>query len=194
MFVGIAALGLTPGILGGAGLHADVKFTHDSPGRDDYFYDDVTVEQAEITFGDLVFERRSAWLSIDLALVLAVRRDFALYTGGGYSRERRYRQYFDPTITRGFEGFYWVLDEAESGNRVNALGRSCSALGATSCFTWVRKPDHWERTRGSRSRSPSDRNGYRAPMFEPYRRSQCWLPTWNPIGSDAPESNGAKHS
>jgi len=134
MFVGVAALGLTPDILGGAGLYADVKFTHDSPGGDPYLIDDITVEEAENTFGDLLFEQRSAWLSIDLAVVYAVRRDFAVYAGGGYSREQHYHQYYDDSLTRGLEGFYWVLDEAESGNRVNALGGVFFRVGRYVAF------------------------------------------------------------
>jgi hypothetical protein len=122
IFVGVTALGLTPGLLGGAGLLADVKFTHDSPGRDAYFRDDISVEQAEITFADQLYRERSAWLSVDLAVVYAITGNFAVYAGGGYLKEEHYREYFDDSITRGNEGFYWVLDESASRSRANALG------------------------------------------------------------------------
>jgi hypothetical protein len=122
MFVGITALGLTPGLLGGAGLYADVKFSHDSPGRDPNYRSEISVDVAEITYGDLLFQKKGAWLTIDLAVVYSLNRDFALYAGGGYSREEQYREYYDDQEERGDGGFYWVLDEAASGTRVNALG------------------------------------------------------------------------
>jgi len=122
MFVGVTVLGLTPGLLGGAGLYADVKFTHDSPGRSAYFYNDISVEQAEIEFGDMLFRERSAWFSIDVAAVYAITRDFAVYGGGGYLKEEQYNEYWDDSETRGDSGFYWVLDEEASGTRVNVLG------------------------------------------------------------------------
>ena len=116
------ALGLTPAVLGGAGLYADVKFTHNSPGRDPYYLDDISVEDAEITYGDRLYLNKSTWLIVDLAVVYSLNRDFAVYAGGGYVREERYRQYYDDQRERGNLGFYWVLDEAASGTRVNALG------------------------------------------------------------------------
>ena len=122
IFVGVTVLGLTPGLLGGAGLYADVKFTPDSPASDAYFRDDISVEQAEIEFGDGLFQEQSVWFSIDLAVVYAITRSFAVYAGGGYLKEERYREYFDDSETRGNFGFYWVLDEAASGSRINVLG------------------------------------------------------------------------
>ncbi len=122
MFVGVTVLGLTPGLLGGAGLLADVKLTHNSPGRSDYYRDDISVEQAELEFGDLFFSERSVWFSIDLAVVYAITRSFAAYAGGGYLKKEHYREYFDDSETRGDFGFYWVLDEEASGSRVNVLG------------------------------------------------------------------------
>ena len=121
-YVGFSALVLTPKLLGGAGVYADVKLTGSTPGKDPYFRGDISVEQAEVTNGDLIFDRKSVWVSVNLAFAYAVTRELGLYAGGGYSRERRYREYFDLSQTRGFEGFYWILDEAASGNRVNALG------------------------------------------------------------------------
>ncbi|MFC1639268.1 hypothetical protein ACFL3B_00735 [Gemmatimonadota bacterium] len=120
--VGFSALGLTPKLFGGAGLYADVKFTHKSPADNPYFVDGLSPQEVEATFGDPSFEGESVWFSANLALVYAVTRDLGLYLGGGYSKEQHYREYYDDTQSRGFEGFYWVLDEAASGNRINALG------------------------------------------------------------------------
>jgi hypothetical protein len=122
VFVGISALGITPGILGGAGLYADVKFSHDSPGNRPEYRDDISVETAEITYADQLFEEKSAWLTIDLAVVYSINPDFAVYAGGGYSKKNHYREYFDDQRERGDLGFYWVTDEEASGSRVNALG------------------------------------------------------------------------
>lgn len=122
IFVGITALGLTPALLGGAGLYADVKFSHDSPGDDPYYRDDISVDDAEITYGDQLLREKSTWLTVNFAVVYSLSRDFALYAGGGYLREEHYREYYDDQLERGNLGFYWVLDEAASGTRVNVLG------------------------------------------------------------------------
>jgi len=122
MFVGGTALFLSPEIFGGAGLYADVRLTPSSPGGDPYFRSDISVDQAELAFGDRLFQEKSVWLSVDLAVVYVLAREFAVYAGAGYLRERKYREYFDDSLTRGFDGFYWVLDDAESRTRVNVLG------------------------------------------------------------------------
>ncbi len=120
-FVGFSALGISPSILGGAGLYADVKFSHDSPGREEEFRGNIDWRDSEFTFGDQLFEERSAWVMVDLALAYAVTRELVLYAGGGYAREWHYRNYFDDSLNRGIEGFYWVLEEEESGKRVNII-------------------------------------------------------------------------
>ena len=121
MYVGFAALGLSPKFFGGAGLYGDVKFTHDSPGGLPEYRAGISREQAELEYGDHLFEERSAWVAVNLALAYAITREFGLYAGGGYARERHYRLYFDESQSRGLEGFYWIPDDAASGNRVNAL-------------------------------------------------------------------------
>jgi hypothetical protein len=82
----------------------------------------ITVDQADNQFADQLYLEQSAWLSVNLALVYAVTPELAVYAGGGYSRERHYRQYFDATETRGLAGFYWIRDPAASGNRLNGMG------------------------------------------------------------------------
>jgi hypothetical protein len=121
-FVGIAAMGLTPKILGGAGLYADVKFSPTSPGNDPEYDPTITVNQAAVVFADRFYTEKSSWMVVDVALVYAVTKELAVYGGAGYAREHHYQQYFDATQTRGFEGFYWVADPVNSGNHVNALG------------------------------------------------------------------------
>jgi len=120
--VGFSVLGLTPALFGGAGLYADVKFTHHTPANDPYYLSDVTVEQAEVIWEDVTYDQQSVWVSVNLAMVYTVSRELGLYAGGGYSKQQRYNEYFDRTQTRGNTGFYWVHDEADSGNRVNILG------------------------------------------------------------------------
>ena len=121
-YVGFSLLGIAPKILGGLGLYADVKFSHDSPEGGAEFRDDIEVEDSEFTYGDQLFERRSTWLMADLALAYAVSDELALYFGGGYARKKHYCNYFDNSLTRGFEGFYWILDDEDSGDRVNIIG------------------------------------------------------------------------
>ena len=122
MFIGFTALVLSPSVLGGAGLYADVKLSSSSPGSDPYLDPAITVDQAENQFGDFLFEEDSGWLTVNLAVAYALTRELAVYAGGGYTRERHYRQYYDDSQTRGLQGFYWITDPAGSGNRVNALG------------------------------------------------------------------------
>lgn len=119
LYVGFSALGLTPKLLGGAGVYGDVKLTTSSPGSDPYYRGDISVDQAELTYGDMLFEEKSDWLSVNLALVLALSREFGVYGGAGYSKEQHYRQYYDDQKNRGLEGFYWVSDAEGSGHRIN---------------------------------------------------------------------------
>jgi len=128
-FVGFTALGMTPKLFGGAGVYADVKFTPSSTGSDPYYRGDISVQQAETTFGDQFFREQSDWLSINFALVYALGRELAVYGGAGYTRERRYRMYFDDSKTRGELGFYWISDSGASGNRVNLLGGAFFQIG-----------------------------------------------------------------
>jgi hypothetical protein len=77
-------LGLTPKLLSGAGVYADIKLTTTSAGNDPYYLDDVTVDQAELAYADRRVDDQSNWVSVNLALVMAVSRDFAVYGGAGF--------------------------------------------------------------------------------------------------------------
>jgi hypothetical protein len=121
-FLGFSLIGLTDKLFGGAGLYADFKTTTSDLRNDPYFVPGWTVEDAEIGFGDMLYDEQSEWLSFNFALVYAFTYDLALYGGAGYSRERHYRQYFDDAQERGEFGFYWIADPEGSGNRVNVLG------------------------------------------------------------------------
>lgn len=120
--LGFSLLAVSPKVFRGAGVYADVKLTTSSPGSDPYYLPGVSVADAELTYGDLLFEQKSDWVTIDLGLVYAITGEFAVYGGAGYSKEKHFRQYFDDTQTRGDLGFYWIADPAESGTRVNILG------------------------------------------------------------------------
>jgi hypothetical protein len=133
-FAGGALLLLTPKVLGGAGLYADVKFSPSSPARAFEYDPTITVDQADNQFADQLYLEQSAWLTVDLAFVYAVTPELGLYAGGGYSREHHYRQYFDATETRGLAGFYWIGDPAASGDRINALGGVLLRVGRYLAF------------------------------------------------------------
>ncbi len=120
--LGFSVLAVSPKLFGGAGVQASVRFTTDSPGNSPFFMSGMTVADAEIGFGDLLFEEKSDWLAVNLALVYALSGELALYGGAGYAKEDRYREYFDESRTRGDFGFYWVEDPEASGTRVNVLG------------------------------------------------------------------------
>lgn len=133
-YVGFNVLGITPKLFGGAGLYADVKFTTSSPGDDPFFLPGVSVDQAEITWGDQYFGEKSDWLSINLALVYTVTPELALYGGAGYSKETAYREYYDNSETRGNFGFYWIEDTQGSGDRINFLGGGFIRLARVLLF------------------------------------------------------------
>jgi hypothetical protein len=120
--LGFSALYMTPKLFRGAGVFADVKVTTSSPGSSPFYLSNVTVDQAENTYADRLYDQQSDWTTIDVGVVYAITQEFALYGGAGYSKETHYRQYFDDTQTRGDFGFYWVSDPAASGTRINALG------------------------------------------------------------------------
>ncbi len=128
-FAGGVLLAITPKVLRGAGLLADVKFSPSSPARAAEYDPTITVDEADNVYGDRLYLQQSAWLVVDLALVYVLTPELALYAGGGYSREHHYRQYFDVSQTRGFEGFYWIPDPAASGNRINGLGGALLRAG-----------------------------------------------------------------
>lgn len=120
--LGFSAFYVNPRWLRGAGVYADVKFTTGSPGNSPYYLPGVTVQQAEVTYGDERFDQQSDWTTVDLAMAYAVTGELVLYGGAGYSKETHYREYYDASQSRGNFGFYWVSDPGESGTRVNALG------------------------------------------------------------------------
>lgn len=126
--VGISVLALTPRLLRGAGVYADVKFTTSSPGSDPYYLPNVSVNDAELTYGDLLVEQKSDWVTVDVAVAYAVTGEFAVYGGAGYSKETHYRQYFDDGQNRGNFGFYWVADPAGSGTRINVLAGALARI------------------------------------------------------------------
>ena len=121
-FLGFSALRITPNLFGGAGVYADVKLTTSSPGNSPYYLPGVSVTDAELTYGDMLYEEKSDWLSVNGALVYAITQELAVYGGLGYARKTHYRQYYDASQTRGNLGFYWVADPSASGTRINALG------------------------------------------------------------------------
>ena len=121
-FLGFSAIGMTPKLFGGAGLYVDFKTSTTNTRNDPFYYADVTISDAELQYGDMLYDEKSEWLSFNAALVYAVTYDFAIYGGAGYSRERHYREYFDDAQDRGDFGFYWIPDPEASGNRVNVLG------------------------------------------------------------------------
>ncbi|UCC84105.1 MAG: hypothetical protein JSW46_04015 [Gemmatimonadota bacterium] len=107
--------------LAGWGVYVDAKFTLDSPKGESNFDPSLTPEEVENLWGDLVFEERSIWTTVNIALVRVVSDGVALYAGGGYSHEDAYIRYFDETGERGEFGWYWVKDDNASGDRVNLM-------------------------------------------------------------------------
>jgi hypothetical protein len=133
-FFGFSAFALSPRVLAGLGIYADFKRTTSSPGNSPYYIPNVTVQQAEVTYGDRLYVEKSDWTTVNGGLVYAVTKEFALYGGLGYSREKHFRQYYDQSETRGELGFYWIADPEQSGSRVNAMGGSLIRITRFALF------------------------------------------------------------
>jgi hypothetical protein len=116
--LGVGTAVLRPGF-GGWGVYGDVKMTPDSPARES-FRGDITPDDA-IDFGDIQFGQRSAWTSVNAALVKVLGPEFAIYLGGGLGERTMYLQFTDDSLERDESGVYWVEDEEQSGRYVNAL-------------------------------------------------------------------------
>ena len=133
--LGFSALGVTPKILGGTGLYVDFKLTTSSPSSNANYDPNLTIQDAEFVYGDRLFDDKSDWKSFNLALVYAVSGEFLLYGGAGYSKEERYREYWDDEANRGDDqGFYWISDPEGSGDRVNVLGGAIFRLARMVMF------------------------------------------------------------
>ncbi|HEU0014654.1 MAG TPA: hypothetical protein VFQ45_13295 [Longimicrobium sp.] len=121
MYVGVSGRVMT-GFLGGLGLYVDAKFDTDSPRDEANFADSLTVAEVEDRIpGQQVFSDEAEWRSFNLALVRPVTTELMVYAGAGLAKKESYRQYFDVDRERGIEGFYWVEDEANTGDEVNFL-------------------------------------------------------------------------
>ena len=133
-FLGFSGFALSPRVFGGLGIYADFKRTTKSPSRSPFYMPAVTVQQAEVTYGDQLYLEKSDWTTVNGGLVYAVTKEFALYGGMGYSREKHFRQYYDQSQTRGELGFYWIADPEQSGTRVNALGGGLIRIARFALF------------------------------------------------------------
>ena len=105
----------------GWGVYADYKLALDPPSDRPEYDASLSVDQAVNQFNDRFVGDESAWTTLNLAIVRALTGTLAVYVGGGYSKEKAYRQFFDAGQTRGQYGFYWVDDDDSSGTRVNLL-------------------------------------------------------------------------
>lgn len=103
------------------GLYIDTKSSLDTPKSERGYSLELTPADAE-ALGDYRANERSAWRSVNLALVRVVGPALALYLGGGYSNEEAYARYLDFEGERGYLGHYWVRDAGLSGRRLNLLG------------------------------------------------------------------------
>ena len=133
-FLGFSAMMTTPRMLGGAGIYADVKMTTSTRSKDPFFMAAVTPSQALLQYGDELFQDESTYLTTDLALVLAITPEFALYGGAGYTHQSHYQYFYDDSEVRGDFGWYWVKDPEQTGGKVNFLGGGLFRLGSRLLF------------------------------------------------------------
>jgi hypothetical protein len=103
------------------GFFADVKVSGQSPADRSNFEAAWTPHQAN-EVGDWLFARESSWLTINGGLTRVLTPELAVYGGLGLVRRRAFEEYVDVANDRGEHGYYWVEDEALSGNYLNVLG------------------------------------------------------------------------
>src|SRR6266513_1349494 len=77
-FLGVSSFFVSPRVLGGMGLYADFKRTTSSPGNSPYYLPNVSVMDAEVTYGDQLYIEKSDWTTINAGLLYAVTKEFAL--------------------------------------------------------------------------------------------------------------------
>lgn len=108
---------------GGWGLYADAKLSRETPEDDDRFDPTRTATDVQRqTPSDELFLEESGWRSLNGALVRKLGDDFAVYAGGGVTRETAYDQYRSEELRGTAEAYYWVEDEVESETALNLLG------------------------------------------------------------------------
>lgn len=122
---------MTPA-LGGLGLYGDFKTSHQSF-EDERLMSDITRQQAE-GFGDLEEATHEKWYVINIGLVRPVTPEFAVFAGAGYGNQTYYRDYYDQTDTRGWDGHYRIEDEIEGGGKVNAFAGAMFRVGRRLAF------------------------------------------------------------
>ena len=126
IFAGASVYGLT-GILGGLGLYVDTKISTSSPADEVDFVTEWTAAEIENDYEDQIFrEDGFEWWSVNAAILRPISPELMLYVGAGYTDEKVYRRYNDPSDELGEDvgtfGYYWVEDPDASGGKVNFLG------------------------------------------------------------------------
>lgn len=122
---------ITP-VLGGLGVYADFKTSHQSF-EDEMLMADYTRQEAE-DFGDLLEATHESWYVINLGLIRPVTAEFAVFGGAGYGHETLYRDYYDQGDVRGWDGHYRIEDEADGGGQVNVFGGAMFRVGRRVAF------------------------------------------------------------
>ncbi|UCC84142.1 MAG: hypothetical protein JSW46_04205 [Gemmatimonadota bacterium] len=118
--VGFSGLTFGPHLADWGG-YVDVKLTLDSPEGESSFIPSLTPDEAR-AFGDIRQKDKSIWTTVNVAAVRVVSAGIAVYAGAGYSHEDTYVRYYDDSWERGEFGWYWLKDDAASGDRINLMG------------------------------------------------------------------------
>lgn len=123
---------ITPA-LGGIGVIGQLRTTHRSHEGDEQFIPGMTVQQA-IDFNDRFVRTVEHWRVANIGVIRPVTAELALYGGAGLGHGRMYDEYYDETSQRGEFGFYRVLNDAESGGRLNLTTGAVFRAGRRVAF------------------------------------------------------------
>ncbi len=129
MLVGGGLFVVTP-VFGGFGLYVDLKMSGGSPGRESSYNPDLTAQQVMDLYTDRPYMDKSAWHSVNVALIRPVTSELMVYLGAGMTTRDNYAEFWDPTQTRGELGYYWVRKMPTPRHLPNVMGGMLLRLGS----------------------------------------------------------------
>lgn len=103
------------------GLYLDFKATLIGPSDGDT-YDNISRNQAEVTWGDPLIGKDEKSICFDVGLAKRISPRLGFYGGLGYYKTQRFRRYYDSTGILGSKDKYWIEDTSKSGINITAGG------------------------------------------------------------------------
>lgn len=129
MLVGGGLFVVTP-VVGGFGLYVDLKMSGGSPAKESNYNPNLTAQQVRDLYTDRPYVNKSAWSSVNVALIRPMTAELMIYLGGGVTKRDDYAEFWDTTQTRGDLGYYWVRKMPTPRYLPNVMGGVQLRLGS----------------------------------------------------------------